>query len=234
MARGTQFVQVIEQVRAEVRRSTTVAVGIDDLQNLKQIVRRVYKMLWWDHDWPHLTKYFPAVTLNAGQRYYDMPDGLSYERVKSWALWYSGIPQPLDYGIGFEEYAVSNPDAGARSEPALRWEVRYGDGVQEQFEVWPVPSSSDQTLQFFGYGSEPTLVNDADQLLLDDTLVTLYAAADILTAQKSEDAKLKQSEAIAFKAKLIGKTPAVHKPIRMGQNTPSEVSPRRAIVRIRG
>ena len=234
MARGTQFLQVVEAVRAEVRRSTNVAVGIDDLGNLKQVVNRTYKMLWWEHDWPHLTKYFDAVTLNAGQRYYNMPTGLSYERVKSVALWYSGLPQILGFGIGFDEYAVSNPDAGVRSEPALRWDIRYGDGVQEQFEIWPVPSASDQKIQFFGFGAEPNLVNNSDVLLLDDTLVTVHAAADILTAQKAEDATLKLQEAVAFKATLLAKTPRASQPVRMGQNAPSESSPRRAVVRIGG
>ena len=235
MARGTQFLQLVTMLRAELRRSLNPAVGVEDVPELQRLIVRQYEKLWWDHDWPHLLKFYPAITLNAGQRYYDMPAGLDYERIKDVALYFSAIPSYLERGISFEEYAISNPDLGARSDPALKWDVRFGDGVQEQIEVWPVPAGTGaSTLQFSGYATVPRLVNDQDVCLLDDNLVVLFAATEALTGQKSADAQIKGAEAMALLAKLRGRTQAHAKVIAIGQgDNVNQISPR-AIVRIRG
>ena len=235
MARGTQFLQLVTMLRAELRRSLNPSVGVEDVPELQRLIVRQYEKLVLDHDWPHLCKLFTPIMLNAGQRYYDMPAGLDYERVKDVALYYSAIPSYLERGITFQEYAFSNPDLGSRSDPALKWDVRYGDGVQELIEIWPVPAGTGVSkVQFFGYITVPRLVNDQDLCLLDDNLVVLFAAAEALTGQKSADAQIKAAEAMALLGKLRGRSQNHSRVVAIGQGENVRTVSPRAIVRIRG
>ena len=70
MALGTQFLDLITRVRAEVRRSVEPSVGVDDLENIKQVINRVLRTLYMAHDWAHLRKVFPRVKLNANHCFY--------------------------------------------------------------------------------------------------------------------------------------------------------------------
>jgi hypothetical protein len=54
MARNTQLLSLIAQLRAETGRTQQVNVGIDEVENLKQILQRVQIELYDDYDWPHL------------------------------------------------------------------------------------------------------------------------------------------------------------------------------------
>ena len=190
MARGTQFLSLVTDLRAELRRSSSIAVGVDDLSSLKQTLNRVYQTLVMQYDWPHLKRIFAAMSLAAGQRYYDFPTDLVPERVIRAVIWYSNIPNDLPRGIDFEQYASYDSDSDDRAEPALRWDVRW-TGTKEQIEIWPIPNTNDQKVQFAGVHDTPKLVTDANVCLLDDHLVILFAAAELLGAQESPDAPLK-------------------------------------------
>ena len=162
MARGTQFLSLITDLRAELRRSSSVAVGVDDLDSLKQVLNRVYQTLVMQYNWPHLRIMFKVVSLAAGQRYYDFPTGawsgatvkLIYERVIRAAVTYSGQVQDIERGIDFEEYASYNSDDDERAEPALRWDVTW-TGTADQIEIWPIPNTNDQKLHFQGVHNTP-------------------------------------------------------------------------------
>jgi hypothetical protein len=235
MARGTSFIELITMLRAELRRSVNPAVGVEDIPELKRLIIRNYEMLVLDHDWPHLLQLTPLVQLQAGENLYDFPDGFDYERIKSISAWFSGLPLNIERGISFEDYAISNPANGSRSSPVLKWDIRYGDGVQPQVEVWPVPASSNQyQLQWFCHRSCPRLVNDADQCLLDDNLVVLGAAAESLAASGAKDA---QAKAAAFKHhydRLKGRSANSERQISIGQGVPKRMLSTRAIVVVRG
>jgi hypothetical protein len=206
MARGTQLSALVYMLRAEIRRSTDVSIGTADLPELKQVLNRHYDALWWKYDWPHLCKYFPQVTLNAGQQLYDFPSGLTYERIKSVYAWWSGSPTRIDRGIDFDNYATFNSLIGSRSDPPMAWDVRYNDGVTEALEIWPIPATTGNLIQFFGYATLPRLVADADRCLLDDMLVVLSASADILAGAGAKGAAIRLREAQDHEARLIGKT----------------------------
>lgn len=219
-------------LRAELRRSINPAVGIEDIPELQRLLIRTYETLWWDHDWPHLIQFFPMIQMQAGQNMYNMPAGLAYERIRDVAHWFSNLPLRIERGIGFEDYAISNP-ATARSSPVLKWDVRFGDGVQEMIEVWPVPASSFQyTLQFSGYGSVPRLVGDADQCLLDDNLVVLFASVE---AEKDpEESKKKASSAQRLLSRITGRSANNERQISIGQGTAKRSLTTRAVVVVRG
>lgn len=187
MARNESFLELQTMLREELGRSPDVSVGVDDLPILKRAINKAYATIYDEHDWPHLRRVFPKVQMAAGSRYYDLPDDLNIERVEQVNVWWNGLPQPVQRGIAFEEYATFDPDDNERSDPVLAWDVRDDDGTPV-IEVWPLPASNSPSLQFIGLRSAPKLVNDEDLCLLDDELVVLLAAAQHARRQNSRDA----------------------------------------------
>jgi len=236
MARGTSFLDLVTMLRAELRRSINPAVGVEDIPELKRLLVRNYEMLALEYDWPHLLRLFPKIDLQAGQNQYNVPAGMAYERIKDVAAWFNGLPLPIERGIGFNEYAIFNPDAGNRSSPVLKWDVGYGDGVQEMIEVWPVPTGNGlYQIQFLGYSTVPRLVNDEDQCLLDDNLVVLFAGADAAAASGAKDAKTKAAAAQHLLNRLKGRSENNSRQISIGQGAQSRpLHPTRTTVLIGG
>lgn len=212
MARGTQFQQLVAMLRAEIRRSTNVAVGVDDLPDLKQAINRQYAIQRERYAWPFL-RYRFILPLKQGQQYYSMPSLLttlasipgiatpppasappttvavtmSHRHVLKAAVMWSGVPMWVSRGIDFEDYAMFDYEqSGATSDPAVKWDVVAGSPSQTQFEIWPVPSSNAQFIRFLAGVETPALVNDTDQCWLDDMLVVMFAAADCLALDMSE------------------------------------------------
>ncbi len=235
MARGETFLELQVMLREEINRSADVSIGVDDLPQLKRVINRVYKTLYLQHDWSFLRRVFAKIPLSAGHRHYDMPSDLNVERIESVVVWWSGSPQPLARGIGFEEYNEYDSEATTpeRADPTLAWDVRDVSGTAV-IEVWPIPVSDDMDLQFIGIRSIPKLVNDADVLFLDDEMVVLYAAAKFLARQKSEDAPQVLAEAVAMFQVLKGRSSTGGaKRYRMGTGAPAEEASRsRATIRI--
>lgn len=266
MARGTQFSQLVYMLRAELRRSVNVAVGVDDLPDLKQAINRQYAIQRIRYDWPFLNWHF-NLPLSAGQQYYGVPTistppigsqnttppppaatptnaavDMSTDHIKRVAVIFSGIPQPLDRGITFEDYALFDYEqSGAMSDPVLKWDVRAGSASQTMIEVWPVPSSNTSYIKFFAGVRTPTLVNDADQCWLDDMLIVLYAAADCLALDMSEPrvglppaAQLKLKVADDYYASLVAVHQIGREMIAIGQGRPARGVDTNSLVRVRG
>lgn len=179
MARGLSLGQLISDLRDELRRANSPSASPDDVASLRRTINHVYFTLYYAHDWTFLKTMFPKITLNAGQRFYDVPDGLDFERIVEMNVWWNALPTPVERGIGFADYAAYDPEANDRSSPMMKWDVRF-TGDKEQIEVWPLPDSSAQALQFFGVYEHKRLVNDTDICRLDGELVVLYAAAELL------------------------------------------------------
>lgn len=230
--RRKQFGQLISDLRAELERSSDPAVGVSDLPTLKQKIARTYETLYDEHDWPHLNQMFPPIALQAGQRYYDFPDDLDFDRLEQVVVWYSGRPFEAIRGIGFEQFAFYNSEEDERSDPAQRWDVRFVQ-TKEQVEVWPVPASNNTTLQFKGTRKFAPLINDSDLCLLDDNMVVLFAAAELAPA-KSGNKQVFLSAAQQRLARVKGRMDAGDSRLRvgMGRSEPRPMS--RAIVRVSG
>jgi len=231
MAVGTQFSVLVTRLRAALRRSTSVAVGVDDLDSLKQTLNQHYDLLYAQHDWPHLKKVFD-LELVATERYYDLPTGLNPDRIEAVDVNWSGTRHPVRQGIGLTEMEAFDSDATVpeQSEPALRYDIRW-TGTSTQIEVWPIPSTGDQTLRFRGVQAITPLVNDADTCLLDDTLVVLYAAAELAAGAGAKDAEFKAQAAREYLQKLKGRgaTNAVY---RLGLGDQRTELPHRIVVRV--
>lgn len=215
MARGIQLSEVREKLRAEVGHSVKLSVNTDNLPRINQIIRRTQETLYDDYEWPFL-RILPTKSLSAGQRYYDLPSDLNLERVEKVAVWYNGLPHPIDRGISWSEYAAFDSDNDERSDPVLKWDVR-NTGSGEQIEVWPIPASNDMKLQFEGVKKLGGLVNDSDTLDLDDNLVVLFAAAEILSNQQDADAEVKLRAAQNRLQKLRAQHSAGRPTVAMGQ-----------------
>lgn len=199
MARGTQLSALVDQLRAEIGASTNVAMGVNMLPNLKQILRRTQERLWAEFEWPFAYIERDEPLLN-GQRYYTFDNDIDFDRISKADVKWSDNWRPLAYGIGAEQYNRMDSEAGEKEDPVTNW--RHYEG--NQFEVWPVPASDDAKIRFKAIKKLPALVNDSDTATLDDNLIVLHAAAELLARSKSEDASAKQQAAVSLLIKLKG------------------------------
>jgi hypothetical protein len=232
--RRKQFLQLIYELRAEIGKAVDPAVGVSDLPSLKQTIARNYESLYDDYDWPHLSVISARIPLSAGQRYYDFPADMGYEGVTEAVVWWNGDPLPLTRGISFDQYAEYDSDSDERSDPAVCWDVRY-TGTREQCELWPVPASNGSVkLQFRGKRKFIPLVDDADLCLIDDHLVVLTSAVELLPRQKSGDAQVKLAALQSRYSRLKGRSKGASKSVRVGLGASPQESgrPTRSIVRV--
>lgn len=230
MPRGVQLTTLVDQLKAETGQSTLVSVGVDNLPALKQILRRNQIILYDDYDWPHL-RTMPLKSLSAGQRWYDMPSDLNFERIEAVAVKYNGQPHPIERGISFEEYAQYDPTSDERSDPVLKWDMKDNSGTT-QIEVWPLPASNDMTLMFRGIRDLNPLVDDDDTCDIDDLLIVLTSAAEILMRQKSADAQAKLALVQGRLARLKGRFTGGSSSVRLGGAPPGQRRPSGPIIRV--
>lgn len=214
MAIGAQFLTLRTNLRAELRRSTTVNVGVSDVDSLDRTLNRVYQVLYLMKDWAHLRKVF-TLQLATGQRYYDLPTGLNADRVEKVAVYWAGTPVDLPRGIDFEQMNEFDSDEDERFEPAMRWDVRWA-GSAAQIEIWPIPSTGNQKVRFKGIQAITPLVDDEDTCLLDDNLVVLWAAAELAKAADLKDAEDKLQMAQEYLAMLTRRMRGGEREHRLG------------------
>lgn len=218
--RGTTLDQLVEQLRAECRLSTDSSRGVENRSWLVQILNRTYEVLWDDYEWEflHIKREDAKKALQAGQRYYDIPSDMEVDQATNCWINYGNVWLPLQYGIDYSCYSQLDPDKGMRADPAQRWCIR-NDG---QFEIWPMPASDNtQQVAFEGRRKFKRLAANSDRCLLDDALVVLFAAAEILKGNKQPDADSKLTMAQARLAKVRAKA-ADRKRVRIGMGSPAD------------
>lgn len=199
MARGTTLGQLVTMLREECGHATSAALGQNTLPRMKRVLQRTQEFLWGDHQWPHLRAYREEL-LQAGQRYYTFPPDLAFDRIENVHVRWDDTWRPVCYGIELDNYNAQDPELDDRDDPVLRWQV-YEDG---QFEVWPLPATNGIRLRFEGIRKLAPLIDDADRADLDDNLLVLFAAAEILSKQKGGDAQAKVQMAGRLYAQLKG------------------------------
>jgi len=187
MALRATYRSIVEMARNEARLSSNTSRGIDHLEHIKQLVKRTAITLADDFDWEHLEinrdHDESRVQLQAGSRLYDFPTNLNVQKIGAMWLKWGNIWRKVDYGIDFANYSGLDPDNGSRADPVLRWDFRdHG-----QFEVWPVPASNGDTgapysnwVGFEGQKTATVYVNDTDRCDIDDLLVALNVAGELL------------------------------------------------------
>lgn len=208
--------QLIEETRAESRLSTDNSRGLENRENIKQIVARNYEVLFGDYDWPHLAvkREDCFVTMEAGARYYDYPDMLDVETIKGAAYRMGNVWVPLEYGIQLATYNMLDSEADRRADPVLRWMIRD----DRQFEVWPIPASNGNLVGFEGKRKFVPLNKGSDRCLIDSIVVVLFSAAEILASVGAKDAQIKAQQASARLVKMRARTAAKSRCVIGGQD----------------
>lgn len=231
MRTGVTFAELVDDLRAETGRSETQGHGIGDEFKLRRAINKAYLSLYRDYDWPHLRRVFTRVPMVAGQRFYDPPTGLDIERIETADAWWNGQPSPLGRSIGVQEYASYDSVADERSDPPLKYDIRYHDTPSNatMLEVWPVPASATASIEFRGSYQVRALVNDNDVCLLDAESVIMLAAADVAAPDMRDKAA---SDAALFVRQVRARVPDAA-PTRMGLGGTDTIPAGRAVVRVR-
>lgn len=203
MARGTQLTVLIDDLRAEVGHSLQASLGKATREVLRTVLQRVQRRLWEDYSWPFL-KVRRNIEVATGQRYYDLPSDLVFERIELVEFKWGDRWDKISYGIGAREYNQYDSDTDVRSWPVHRYDSYEND----QIEVWPIPSDNANSttgsgqLRLHGIKNLSAFIADSDTADLDDQLLILYAAGEILTRQKQADAQAKLAQANAHYQRL--------------------------------
>jgi hypothetical protein len=199
MARGTSLSALRDMLRAEIGASSNVAMGVNTQDQYDHVLRRTQARLWADHDWSFgfIERDEPLLK---NERYYAFDNDIDYDRISMASVKWGDIWRPMQAGITPELFNTFDSDAGETSTPAMRWQHYEGN----QFEVWPVPSEHGQTLRFRAIKKLPPLLSPSDTAVLDDNLIVLFAAAELLGRSKAADAPAKLSQATSHYNKLKG------------------------------
>lgn len=200
MLRDT-LTNVVEAVRLEAKLSSNTSRGVDDREHIVQLIKRHYAMLAEDYDWEHLQLKRDSTTarktMEAGSRYYDWPATINPLKItKAWVKW-GNIFLPMFYGIAFDSYNSIDSDTNTnRRDPVTHWDFYGGD----QFEVFPIPATdgadAGYQVAFEGQKAVEALTADTSRLDMDNHVVTLFVAGEILMENgKEKSAQLKLSAA---------------------------------------
>jgi hypothetical protein len=218
MARNVTLEQLVDDLRAEVGRDSSVAAGKNELPGFKKRLARMQNQLYQKFDWPFM-RTEQTIALQAGERYYDWPTLLNPDRVEKVEVRWNTSWYPVLRGIGPNEYNSYDSVDDERSDPVLRWDVRStGASLAaqvEQIELWPIPASNDPVLHMWGMRPLRALVAEADRCDIDSDLIVLTLAAKILARGKSADAPLVKKEADDLWRRLTGNSRGADESISM-------------------
>lgn len=206
MARGQTLLKLLDDLRAECRLSPNPSHNAQQRETQVRLLQRMQEWLYDDYDWPHLRieRTFPS---QRGQRYYALPKEIALERILHLEVRFGTRWLPVGSGIDTECYAGIDSDGGQQGWPVRRWRIWEDDRI----ELWPVPDQDagtgigdDGSIKVVGIRSLRPFRDDTDVCDLDDRLIVLYAAAELLAAAGAKDAQLKLQQAAARYAKLKG------------------------------
>lgn len=203
MARNKQLSQLVTDLKHEVGHSSAANLGQSVLSGLKNRLERVQEKLWEDYDWPFL-RIHQTVQMQAGSRYYDLPSNIILERVERVRLFQDGQWRPVGRGIDYSHYNQYDPVLDERGTRVTRWQA-HTDG---QFEVWPLPDANgveatqENMLRITGIRNLGALIAEDDTADLDDRLIVLHAAAEML---KGAEAQIMAAAAVTHYNRLKGR-----------------------------
>lgn len=197
---ATELLSVmVRNLRAECGHSLSAIQGTNQIDTLKYLLARTQEELWTAFVWPELN-FRRNINLVSGQYLYDFASDMPFDQIRE-----SYTAQPssnewteLDYGISEDRIKPDDTNT-ERSDPIRAWDVEN----RTQFRVWPTPNSNGGVLRFKGNSPLDPFVQDADRSTLDDTVIVLFAAADLLARAKAEDAPAKQQKAQRHLTKLL-------------------------------
>jgi hypothetical protein len=233
MARNTPLGDVVAMLKAEL--SANMIVGVSAANDLQYATLLATKQAWLadTYDWPFLKERWDVqIPGGGGGRYNTFPTideehttiAINFERPVNSFVFFSGAWQDVVYGVSEEEFNFINsdgspPDIGLPPQtldPIQRWDFAN----ETQFEVWPVPSVP-QTFRFVGQSAmnpllvftgnvnQPSTITPTytNTLMLDDSMVMLFTAAEILQTLGKANAPSVMARAQARMAQIRGVYP---------------------------
>lgn len=203
MARGTTLGELLTQLRLAARYDPNPALSLNQNPAMEQMLRDTQERLYDEFDWPFLRVRRDKI-MAAGQRYYDIPNDVNLERIIKVDILYSGKWLPVERGIDEDQFNSLDSDHDIRNDPVVRWEV-VDTGSGEQIEVWPIPATNGALLRFTGIRKLKALTDLADRADLDDQLIVLFAAGELLGGAKNPAAQVKFTQANKRKETLQGR-----------------------------
>lgn len=184
--RGQQFGDILEGLRLESKRSASTALGLNEAPALKRMINRLYEFFWFDYNWSFLKIMNADKAVSAGVFMIDPPTTIDLERIEKVAVRFGNIWRPVARGITTELYNAMDSDLDVRSEPIENYDIQW-TGSESQIVLWPRPST-DTTLRFQGRVKFSKMVDDSDTCLLDDQLIILFGAAELLAEAENPKA----------------------------------------------
>lgn len=211
MAYGTTLRDLLLRLRAECGHALEENLGRATERQYQMILERVQDWLYHDFDWPQLM-IRRDIEIAAGQRYYDFPADINFDRITRVDVKFGGVWERVEQGITLQDYTDFDPEQDVRSDPVLKWDYHRSDSDDfiTQMEVWPVPGSDfvDETGEFKlkveGVRVLKRLTLATDRAMLDDMLIVLFAAAEILADQNAPSAQAKLAAAQQHYSRLKG------------------------------
>ena len=88
MARNVTMQVLLNDLRSESGHSISSSMGQATQEMMINLLQRVQRRLWEDFAWPFL-QVKKDISLQAGSRYYDVPAGITLERVQKAVFKYS-------------------------------------------------------------------------------------------------------------------------------------------------
>lgn len=191
MSTGVALSELIKEVQYEIGHAVSVTVGQQFRDHIAHRIRREYKRLYDDFSWPHL-RVWADVNLAIGTKVYTLPSvggvPLHLDNLEELYVKWGGLWTPLKRGIEINDYNALDSDLGVTSDPAAKW-APATTGSETQIEIWPLPASV-YAVRILAKKPFVQMAIEADTCALDDELVTLAAAAELLARQGAKEAPL--------------------------------------------
>jgi len=198
---GNTLANVLTKLKAELGANLTIGTA-DDARYYEMIETR---QEWFSsmYDWNILRDTWEAtITPGTAGQYPTVPvldaNGnsftINFDRPIVTSVKYSAKWQEVLHGIGVDEMNVWDSDAGEASDPVQRWQLKEGDATK--FEIWPLGVAASQEFRFDGQRKVQSLRTagafvTTKVLDLDDRLIYLSLATDILTGKEDPAARSK-------------------------------------------
>lgn len=187
MATGRTLAQVLADVCVQVGVSSVAAQQQDIREALKTHIRNEQERLIDDYDWLPFKNATEGswfdVTLVAGERYYDWPDGFDYKTLKGMWCLMNGTWLPINYGITLDDYTAFSSEDDERADPVQKWDFH----TEEQLEIWPLPVDDGGTIRLEGRQlPDVVAASESTVMVIDHIALSKFAAASFLRSRPDE------------------------------------------------